>query len=270
MMRSIKRRGFTLVELLVVTGLIVFLAAVAMLTVPGIMQKNRTVDASTQVDVWLQISRARAQRDKLPRGLRLIIDTNDPINKPAPAPGAVDQRLFVTEVQYIEAPPVFVANPNPPYPNGLLVSALQPHPLSPRVEFVYTVSVTGTGPQPPGTLYDRQCVIRGLTQEQATQITSGPTASSHGSGCRLLGTWHQITTAIQTTPPLLAPDDNSGFLRGNAHAGAIPGCTDWNCEQPGGTPRPPRSARTTSASISRRGRCSASRRCSCRPTRAST
>ena len=55
-------------------ALIATLAAMAMVVVPGILEKDRSVDASTTVQSWLQIAQARARRDRLPRGVRLIVD----------------------------------------------------------------------------------------------------------------------------------------------------------------------------------------------------
>jgi prepilin-type N-terminal cleavage/methylation domain-containing protein len=153
------RRGFTLVELLVVMALIATLAALAMIVAPGIMEKDRSVDAVNQLEGWLQISRARAQRDRLPRGVRLIVDPNkaDP--------------LQVTEAQYIESPPVFVPNPDGPGANPMSTG---------RVVFGYTTN-------PTGTVTGRTCVIQNLTPDQAAQVKIGVVI-----WLPVLGTWHRV------------------------------------------------------------------------------
>lgn len=169
-----RRGGFTLVELLAVMAIMATLAAIAMLVAPGILAKDRSVDATTQVELWLQIARARAQHDRMPRGLRLIVDPTKP-----------GDPLLVTEVQQIESPPVLVLNPNPPYPNGV------GSPLNPYVEFRYT-AVAG-GPS-GGTITGRECRLRGLDPAQrAGVIANAPRQPL--LWMPVLGTWHRITAA---------------------------------------------------------------------------
>jgi prepilin-type N-terminal cleavage/methylation domain-containing protein len=162
--RRFGRRGFTLIELLVVTGLIALTAALAMIVAPGIMEKDRTTDAVNTLEGYLQISRSRAQRDKLPRGVRLINAGT----------------LRSTEVQYIESPPVLVVNPDG---NGGTAF----------VEFNYTTAAPATGVIQPGTITDRQCRIRGLTAEQRDQIlASVGTFKQPAIWLPVLGTWHRM------------------------------------------------------------------------------
>jgi prepilin-type N-terminal cleavage/methylation domain-containing protein len=202
MTRSHQRRGFTLVEMLVVMGIIVLISAAAMLVVPAALNKDRSTDAVTNVKLWLEIAQARAARDGAPRGLRFIVDPTklSPISVP-PSPTGSDERLWVTEVQYIEAPPVLVFNPNPPYPNGFVgtVPNLQPHPLTPRVEFVYTVAgppAMATDP-PQGTIINRQCFIRGLTFDQGLQVINATGINNQPTlWLPVLGTWHRIFATI--------------------------------------------------------------------------
>ena len=98
------RRGFTLVELLVAMTVIIVLTGLALVVVPGVLDQDRTTDSAGLVRQWLMISKNRAGRDGLPRGLRLIVapDPNNPV-KTSP--------YFVTEIQYTEMPPVLVPNP---------------------------------------------------------------------------------------------------------------------------------------------------------------
>src|SRR4051794_23355705 len=104
------RRAFTLVELLVVMAVIIILATISLMVVPGVIEQDRTTDGAGLTRQWMMIAKNRAARDQLPRGLRLLI-APDPNNRyKTPANGG--SPLLVTELQYIEAPPVMLPNPN--------------------------------------------------------------------------------------------------------------------------------------------------------------
>src|SRR6476660_8399138 len=84
------RPGFTLVELLIVMGLIVLLAALAVMFLPNLDRNKGVPNATTQLEGWIRIARNEALRDAAPRGVRLIQDPNDPTR--------------VNAIQYIEQP----------------------------------------------------------------------------------------------------------------------------------------------------------------------
>ncbi len=169
-----KRPGWTLVEILVVIAIITALAAMIMAVAPSILDKDRSVDAVTQLEGWLQNSRARALRDQLPRGVRLIV--NDPSNP------------LCTEAQYIESPPIFVPNPDGPGQYPLFQG---------RVEFRYMEPPQVTGPLGSG--IGRVCTIQNLTPEQALQVRIGSTLF-----LPTMGTYHGIIGIVgpfdQTQP----------------------------------------------------------------------
>ena len=209
MIRQHPRRGFTLVEMLVVMGIIVMLTAAAMLIVPGALDRNRSTDAVSTLRGWLEISQARAARDGAPRGVRLIVDMSKPHPTSNPASFTLsEERLWVTEAQYIEAPPVMVFNPNPPYPNQFVTvgTALQPHPHTPRVEFSYTVAPMGSPTPPAGTVTGRQCTLRGLDANQLALVQSSAASGQSAISLPVLGTWHKITSvgAQQQEPVIVS------------------------------------------------------------------
>lgn len=162
------RRGFTLIELLVVMALIAGLAAMAMVVAPGAMNKDRAATAVTQIQGALQISRARAIRDGMPRGVRLITNGS----------------LLLTEYQYIEAPQVFVPNPGAPLAVTPYLPAPGSPPLNPPppyVKFNYTTAGGSTS------VASRTCTIWNLTPEHQLQVAVGGSLY-----LPTLGTWHTI------------------------------------------------------------------------------
>jgi prepilin-type N-terminal cleavage/methylation domain-containing protein len=101
------RGGFTLVEMLIVLLLVAVLMGLAVLIIPNLDEKRAAARAADNLQQWLMIAKARALRDKAPRGVQLILDPNNP--------------NFVREVQYVEQPPDFlpkvsVAPSSPYYP----------------------------------------------------------------------------------------------------------------------------------------------------------
>src|SRR5262245_30002420 len=86
-----RRRGFTLVEMLVVLGLNLLLITLALALVPAINDKRAAARCADQLQGWLLIAKQRAMRDQAPRGLRLIPES--------PTSG------FVRALEYVEQPP---------------------------------------------------------------------------------------------------------------------------------------------------------------------
>jgi len=88
-----RRRAFTLVELLVVVGLILLVTAMGLYFVPSINNEQRATQAGTQLQQWIEITKQRAARDRAPRGIRLL-------------PGTANN-YQVTQLVYTEQPPDF-------------------------------------------------------------------------------------------------------------------------------------------------------------------
>lgn len=193
------RRAITLIEMLVVMALIAGLAAMAMVITPGVLERDRATAAVSQLEGACQITRARAQRDGLPRGVRLVLE-----------PGKTESVAY----QYIEYTPIFVPNPgatlaDSPYTSG------QP----PYVEFRYTAGASGTG-----STSARVCRIVGLHQDHWNLLSPQLTAGNTLLSLPLLGGWYTITgitganprtvsgvTVVDVTVSLLSyPDDQLG------------------------------------------------------------
>ncbi len=88
-----RRRGFTLIEIMVVIALVGVILALTYLVVPQFGRWQRATEGASQLQSWLMIAKNRALRDQAPRGLRLT-------------PTSANTSL-VTDVQFIEQPPDF-------------------------------------------------------------------------------------------------------------------------------------------------------------------
>ncbi len=84
------RRGFTLVELIVVIAIMLFVVSLAIMFLPSATSEAREANAAVAVHSWLNLARQRALRDQAPRGLRLWID--DP------------STMQVTRAEFLEQP----------------------------------------------------------------------------------------------------------------------------------------------------------------------
>lgn len=70
------RKGFTLVELLVVLVIIAALAALIAFTLPGFQQRSRAAKGGQAVQAQLTYARQRAQYEQTPRGVRFHMEQN--------------------------------------------------------------------------------------------------------------------------------------------------------------------------------------------------
>ena len=87
------RAGFTLVELLVVIGLLLLLVTLAVLIIPSINNAQQATQGATQLQQLMEIAKQTAMRDRAPRGWRLL-----------PSQG-LNGSVQVTDLIMLEQPP---------------------------------------------------------------------------------------------------------------------------------------------------------------------
>lgn len=129
------RPAFTLVELLVVLGLMLLLAALAVAFVPSMAQRQNTWRGSDRTTQWLVVARQWAKRDQRPTGVRLQLGNSLP-NKTLP------NLAWVTSLQYIQQPDDFIAQPGPTIAAGSTLPANNPNVR--RIQIVLDPAGTGT------------------------------------------------------------------------------------------------------------------------------
>ena len=125
------RTAFTLLELIVVMGIIIVVASLAILFLPNLDRHKGVPNATTQLHGWVNLSKQHALRDRAPRGIRLLYDPSNPTR--------------CTSLQYIEQP-----EPYAPMQNG--------------VQVVCGTAIVGGAPRTTVTLYS-PLVASALTWE---------------------------------------------------------------------------------------------------------
>src|SRR5687767_8354941 len=73
-LRHRTRTAFTLMEMLVVIGIILVIATIGLYLVPKLDRHKGVPNAVAQFHGWINLSKQHALRDQAPRGLRLIHD----------------------------------------------------------------------------------------------------------------------------------------------------------------------------------------------------
>jgi prepilin-type N-terminal cleavage/methylation domain-containing protein len=87
------RRGFTLVEMLVVMVVIIILTTLVLALAPRFAENQKVAKGADNLQAWLLIAKSRARRDQIPTGVRLTTDTTT-------FPG----HTVVRDLQYIQQP----------------------------------------------------------------------------------------------------------------------------------------------------------------------
>src|SRR5439155_5445243 len=101
MRATVARRGFTLIEMLVVIAIMVALMAMIALAAPRFADRQGPSRGAMQLQSWINLARQTAIRDKRPRGLRMLV--------PAVTAGAPAN--YCRELQYMEQPDDFYPAP---------------------------------------------------------------------------------------------------------------------------------------------------------------
>lgn len=98
-----RRQGFTLVEMLVVIGIIAFLLGLTYAFLPAAFQRTNATRGAQMIQTTLAMARQRARRDNVAYGIRFKPDSS--------LPGGAALR-FVTALQWVEQPADITGRPD--------------------------------------------------------------------------------------------------------------------------------------------------------------
>ncbi len=114
-LHNYRRRGMTLIELVVVISLILVLLTLGLLISPRLAEDQRSVRTGDLISGWLYMCKNRAYRDQQTRGIRLIVGADGNCHEIALIERPEDYRGGVLQV-----PSPFVGSIGAPYdpPNG--------------------------------------------------------------------------------------------------------------------------------------------------------
>jgi prepilin-type N-terminal cleavage/methylation domain-containing protein len=193
-----RRRGFTLVEMLVALAILTVIATLSIAVIPKIKERTKASAGADNLQQWLLIAKQWALRDRAPRGVRLLVDTDG----------------FVRSLQYIEQPDNFtggVLNFNPNNASQVIISGVD---LSGGFGLNQTLWPVQSWFIDAGTGQVRK-------EGDYLQIQNGPavriTGVTPGTGA-LAGSWLVTTstpvwTSTSATPPTLPPTTNYTIIR---------------------------------------------------------
>jgi len=177
-----RRRGFTMIELIVVMAIILILATLAVALLPRFFEQQKATKGAGMLQGWLLLAKQRALRDRAPTGLRLDVDANNPTQ--------------VTSLHFIQQPD--------DYTGGMLVSASGTNAAFSGVDFTtYQDVQAGDHLEIRGCGLTYTIAQAGSSSLQLTTAISPPLAPGGTSEYRIMRQARLLTSE----PPLLLPDD---------------------------------------------------------------
>jgi prepilin-type N-terminal cleavage/methylation domain-containing protein len=102
------RKGFTLIEMMVVLALIAILGSLTIAFMPSAANQERESRAATLLQGWLNVAKQRALRDQAPRGVRLTLASANTVSF-----GGTYPPNIVVQCEYIEQPEDFWNSSSP-------------------------------------------------------------------------------------------------------------------------------------------------------------
>ena len=176
------RRGFTLVELLVVLVIILVVSAVALPTVLTAMQHRQMSEAARILQAALAGARDSAIRDNAPSGIRLLPDPAWPIVRLAD--GSIDssQPLACSSMVPLSRPPMYEEGRVSVYPTASYTAAVQGNTLALVLEEQLFDPDTGLVNQPTSWYWNVRVGDRLQVAGTAWYTVVGPLAIGASAG----------------------------------------------------------------------------------------
>lgn len=78
---SRSRSAFTLIEMIIVVAIVLLLATIAITFMPKVQERQRATQGAVQLQNWLLAAKQWALRDQAPRGIRLMVPSNNYVNQ---------------------------------------------------------------------------------------------------------------------------------------------------------------------------------------------
>lgn len=180
------RPAFTLIELLIVMGIMVVIATLGFLFLPNLNKNKGVPNATMQLEGFVRLSKNEALKSGSPRGIRLVTDPNNPTQVTAlqyiEQPEPITKQGFVTvgAQQYQLALWINTPNPNPlgqpPYPNPMPATATLVL-LDPLNNFQVVSAYDWDDPTSPQ-IAPGDFLELTFNPSVVTRIVAGPTASA--------------------------------------------------------------------------------------------
>lgn len=204
-----KRRAYTLMELLVVTTIMVILLFVGVALVKRVMESDRTSEASRMFQAYIDRAKTAAVLNQQPAGFQMVLTTplgHSDSTVPASTPGTVVRQ--VTQLFLVETPPLYAGSIQG------ATARIQYDPATPTIAgYFFPTYDSGGGvyaEDPTETAYLYTLIADG--EEFRVRFDyKGPWFRCRRYGADFIYTGKNIMGSSVPVPPALTPGNHPGF-----------------------------------------------------------